>query len=167
MRIISGRSVLAHAVRLFIEQGGEWHFYRADFLDGFYSDRDSNSRRARIEEEPPLTGRRQFDAFIGAAGEHLCARWSLGPAPSWTDDENRFLDCVIVAGGNEHFRSIYEQESPLAYRRRGILTEAEPLRRARMPKDATWWKHAEEREGLRPAPEDIEQSFRVALRPRQ
>ena len=48
-------------------------------------------------------------------------------------------------------------ESPAAYRRRFIFTEAEPLRRARMPRDGRWWAYETMRTGLVPQPGEIEE----------
>jgi hypothetical protein len=44
------------------------------------------------------------------------------------------------------------KEIPVAFRRRMIFTEAEPLRRARLPRDGRWWAYENLRTGL--VPED-------------
>ena len=63
----------------------------AGFLDDFYLDQSQTSRRARIEDEPPLTGAAKIDALMGAIGEHLCHRWAPGTSPARTDRPERFL----------------------------------------------------------------------------
>src|SRR5467141_3351226 len=82
---------LALALQFALGQGEALRYCLAGFLDEFYADPDSASRRARIEEEPALLGDEKQDAFIGAIAEHLCHRWSLGDPPAWTNDPRRFL----------------------------------------------------------------------------
>ena len=60
--------------------------------------------------------------------------------------------------GPERMKGFLLVESPAAYRRRFIFTEAEPLRRARMPRDGRWWAYETMRTGLLPGPGDIEPS---------
>jgi hypothetical protein len=60
--------------------------------------------------------------------------------------------------GPERTKPFLLAESPSAFRRRFIFTEAEPLRRAGMPKDGRWWAYETMRTGLVPEPEDIERS---------
>lgn len=91
----------------------------------------------------------ELDAYIGAIAEHLSRRWSLGPAPAWSDDPDRFLDePYFTAGPAMH--AVLMMVSPMAFRRRFIFTEAEPLRRARMPEDGRWWAYETLRSGLVP-----------------
>jgi hypothetical protein len=92
---------------------------------------------------------------MGAIGEHLSHRWLLGPPPQWTDDPARFLPRPLFMGP-EHMKGFLLGESPMAYRRRFIFTEIEPLRRARMPRDGRWWAYETMRTGLVPQPGEIE-----------
>jgi hypothetical protein len=52
--------------------------------------------------------------------------------------------------GHERMKGFLLGESPLAFRRRFIFTEAEPLRRASMPRDGRWWAYETIRSGLAP-----------------
>jgi len=56
--------------------------------------------------------------------------------------------------GHERMKAFLLAESPLAFRRRFIFTEAEPLRRATMPRDGRWWAYETIRSGLTPTPEE-------------
>lgn len=149
---------LAEAVSSHLKNNDEFRYHLASFLDRFYLERDSLKRRAKLIDEPPLSGNQQFDALIGAIGEHLCMRWSLGRAPDWVDHPDRFLKRPLFMG-EETMKAFYMAESPAAYRRRFIFTELEPLRRARMPKDEMWWYGEQIRTGMTPLPDEIERSF--------
>jgi len=146
---------LALALQFALGHGEALRYCLAGFLDEFYSDPNSVSRRARIEEAPAFLGDERQDAFIGAIGEHLCHRWDLGDPPAWTDDPRRFLRQPWFVGP-ERMKAFLLVESPSAFRRRFIFTEAEPLRRARMPKDGRWWAYETMRTGRVPDPEEIE-----------
>jgi len=104
-----------------------------EFLDEFYLARTSE-RQQMIAEEPVLIGKTFEDAYVGAVGEHLARRWSLG-IPAWVDDQRRFLDTPRFPEHMELAKPVFIRDSPIAFRRRLIFTEAEPLRRARFPKE--------------------------------
>lgn len=123
----------------------------AEFLDTFYLDPDPASRKRRVTRAPALVGDPNVDAFVGAVGEHLCNRWGLGPAPGWTEAPERFLDRPAFMGP-ERMKAFLLMESPSAFRRRMIFAEAEPLRRARMPRDGRW-SYETLRTGLTPPDE--------------
>jgi hypothetical protein len=113
--------------------GGEiWVDAISEFLDEFYP-RSSSERQLMIVEEPGLTGVRFQDAYIGAVGEHLARRWGLD-IPAWADDPRRFLVEPHFPEYMELAKPVFLRDSPIAFRRRLIFTEAEPLRRARFPK---------------------------------
>jgi hypothetical protein len=82
---------LAQVLRLVKSENEQLGFCMAGFLDDFYVDTSVDGRRARLEEDPGLSGTAKLDALRGAVGEHLCRRWSLGPPPAWTDQPGRFL----------------------------------------------------------------------------
>jgi len=103
----------------------------AEFLDEFYT--HPAARQAMIADEPPPVAKFE-DAYLGAVAEHLARRWNL-EIPAWVDQPHRFLDRAHFAGGLESLKAILLAESPLAFRKRQIFVEAEPLRRARMPRD--------------------------------
>jgi hypothetical protein len=134
-------------------------FCLAGFLDEFYADPSIAGRRSRIVDDPGLTGNDKLDALFGAIGEHLCRRWHLGEPPAWTNDASRFLSHPWFMGA-ERTKGFLLAESPSAYRRRLIFTEAEPLRRARMPRDGRWWAYETMRSGLTPTSEEID-AFRA------
>jgi hypothetical protein len=64
----------------------------------------------------------------------LARRWNLAAVPAWTDDPSRFLHETHFTTPIESLKAMLLAQSPLAFRRRMIFTEAEPLRRARMPR---------------------------------
>ena len=146
---------LAQVLRLVRDDGETLRFCLAGFLDEFYADSDPASRRARVDEAPALTGDVRQDAFFGAIGEHLCHRWELGTPPEWTNDPARFLDRPWFIGP-ERMKAFLLVESPSAFRRRFIFAEAEPLRRASMPKDGRWWAYETMRTGRLPQPGEVE-----------
>jgi hypothetical protein len=169
---------LAEVQRLVRNEGEKLRYCLAGFLDDFYADRDPAGRRSRIVDDPGLTqvgclrhARREapisgksdiadarFDALMGAIGEHLSTRWRLGPAPAWTDDPKRFLSRPWFMGP-QRFKPFLLVESPAAYRRRFIFTEAEPLRRIGMPRDGRWWAYETMRTGLVPQQDEINTSI--------
>lgn len=103
----------------------------SEFLDEFYL--HPELRQSMIAGEPRALGQLR-DAWLGAIGDHLARRWDL-KVPSWVDQPQRFLKRAFFAGGLESLKAILLAESPLAFRKRQIFVEAEPLRRARMPRD--------------------------------
>jgi hypothetical protein len=139
------------AMQLVKSENEKLRFCMAGFLDDFYADMSVEGRRSRLEEDPGLSGDRKLDALLGAIGEHLCRRWSLGIPPAWTDQPERFLVYPWFMG-HERMKGFNLVESPSSYRRRMIFTEAEPLRRAQMPRDGRWWAYETIRSGLAPAP---------------
>ncbi len=102
----------------------------AGFLDRFYM--NPAWRQGMIDAKPPVTEIAITDAYIGAVGEHLARRWGLA-VPSWTADPRRTLRSPVFAGGIEALKAMLLAQSPLAFRKRMIFVEHEPLRRARMP----------------------------------
>ena len=104
----------------------------AGFLDDFYMNVDR--RQAMIDVEPPFTSVGIYDAYLGAVGEHLARRWRLD-IPAWTRSEKRQLHQPRFLTKIEAFKPLLLAQSPLAFRKRMIFVEAEPLKRARMPKD--------------------------------
>ena len=111
--------------------GEDQFFAIPEFLDEFYL---SSNRQPMIDEEPAFTGRQPLDAYVGAIGEHLARRWGL-IIPQWVEDSHRFLDTPFFPDGLQLMKPILLQDSPIAFRRRLIFTEAEPLRRGRFPRE--------------------------------
>ena len=112
--------------------GEELSILLREFLDEFYGAlRTGTADRCIAEGPDPLLEPREH-ALLGAIGEHLARRWRL-PIPDWTDEPARFLRYPYFTTDAEGFKALLIAQSPLAFRRRLIFTEAEPLRRARMP----------------------------------
>jgi len=55
--------------------------------------------------------------------------------PAWADDSRRFLERPHFPDYMELAKPVFLRDSPIAFRRRLIFTEAEPLRRARLPRE--------------------------------
>lgn len=127
MRPTSLREVVDRAVA-----GAPWRSVLDEFLDEFYL--NAGDRQKMIADEPAVLGDPRSDAYIGAVGEHLARRWGL-TVPAWTDDPRRILSEPYFDGDVELLKPYLLIESPLAFRRRMIFTELEPLRRARFPRE--------------------------------
>ena len=130
-------TTLADTVRIYLEHGegqdGAFSVLLDEFLDAFYTETRPGQRQATIDEDPPFTGNERHDAYIGAVGEHLAQRWGLR-VPAWTDTPGREVaEPWFVGMMGKGLSGLLLAESPIAFRRRRIFTEAEPLRRARMP----------------------------------
>jgi hypothetical protein len=146
-----------------VRSGEKLRFCMAGFLDDFYGDVENESRLRRVADDPGLVDDARMNALLGAIGEHLVRRWGLGEPPAWTSQPQRFLDHPWFMG-HERMKGFLLGESPLAFRRRFIFTEAEPLRRASMPKDGRWWAYETIRSGLTPTAEE-QREFEQAIAP--
>jgi hypothetical protein len=102
----------------------------SEFLDEFYQ--NPERRASMIADGPARLEDPREHAMLGATGEHLARRWNLD-VPAWTNDPSRFLHEPYFTTPIENLKAMLLAQSPLAFRRRLIFTEAEPLRRARMP----------------------------------
>jgi hypothetical protein len=122
------RQAAAFGIRL-----GHRDAYLREFLDEFYSQDDDGLRAAMLADEPPPTDSRQADAYYAAVAEHLAFAYRL-PVPEWTSAPTRFLDRPFFPRGLESLKATLLRESPIAFRRRMIFVDAEPLYRPR--KDA-------------------------------
>ena len=103
----------------------------SEFLDEFYQ--NPERRTSMIADEPARLPDGRDHAMLGATAEHLARRWNL-VVPEWTNDPTRFLHEPYFTTPIENLKAMLLVQSPLAFRRRMIFTEAEPLRRARMPR---------------------------------
>jgi hypothetical protein len=113
---------------------GALHVAMAGFLDNFYT--QPERRQEMIDPQPQLLGDPILDATIGGVGEYLARRWDLA-IPPWTEQPERFLKRPYFPTPLEHLKPLLVAQSPLAFRRRMIFVEHEPLRRARMPVSKT------------------------------
>jgi hypothetical protein len=106
------------------------------FLDSFYGDLRQGTGQAALADPPEALAEAREHALLGAIAEHLARRWELA-IPNWSNDPSRFLKRPYFTSPLEGLKALLIAESPLAFRRRLIFTEAEPLRRARMPLTTT------------------------------
>ncbi len=104
--------------------------YLREFLDEFYSERDKDKRASTLADEPLSTESKPADAYYAAAAEHLALTRGLR-TPSWTAAAIRFLVRPYFPSGLESLKAISLRESPIAFRRRMILVDANPLYRPR------------------------------------
>ena len=114
--------------------GEDFSLLLREFLDEFYGAVRRGEAAACLADAPEPLPDLQEHVSLGAIGEHLARRWKLC-IPAWTDDPARFLRRPYFTTALEGLKALLIAESPIAFRRRLIFTEAEPLRRARMPTD--------------------------------
>jgi hypothetical protein len=124
---------VAHAAR---KDPSELYMALDEFADEFYLDHpDKAAQQRRIDVVPDVVGEPLIDTPIGAVGEHLAQRWGLR-VPAWTQRREHFsLDRPHFMPDARELRGVLLVESPPAFRSRLIFTGAEPLDRARFPKD--------------------------------
>ncbi len=101
-----------------------------EFLDEFYVATDAVARARMLSEEPPLGDDARANAYLAAVAEHLALRSRL-PVPEWTAGAQRFLRRPFFPGGLESLKATLLKESPVAFRRRLIFVDADPLHRPR------------------------------------
>jgi hypothetical protein len=108
----------------------------AEFLDAFYLDHPHQPRQQRrLDEAPVELGEPFMDAWIGAVGEHLARRWDLA-VPAWTRRSVHYrLDRPRFVPDSKALHGALIVMSPPAFRSRLLFTIAEPLQRARFPRD--------------------------------
>lgn len=120
-----------------VEAGDDFGVTLDEFLDTFYFALQREGRAAAqvcIDDAPVPLADPIRHAYLGAVGEHLALRWGLD-VPAWTNHPSRFLHRpYFAAEGLEGLKAMSLAQSPTAFRRRMIFTEAEPLRRARLPR---------------------------------
>ena len=115
--------------------GGDLGHALSEFLDTFYGHvrhRRLDEAQASIEDEPDGLPDPVDHAYVAAMAEHLVRRWKLQRIPVWTEMPARFLKRPYFPFGGRNTKALYFVESPIAFRRRLIFTEARPLRRATM-----------------------------------
>ncbi|MBF0395120.1 MAG: hypothetical protein HQL38_20795, partial [Alphaproteobacteria bacterium] len=132
---ITRPGTLSEAVQRSSSRGDSLQPNFSEFLDEFYihlrpSLRDDDALAAMLVDEPAPVGA-IVDAFLAATAEHLMHRSRFLRGTAYNDGRNSEEAAT-------HFR-----DSPTAFRRRMLFVCADPLRRARMPKDARWWAFEE------------------------
>ena len=151
---------LAEAVHWHRDEGERFRYCLAGFLDEFYADMNSLSRKRRILEDPYMSARSEPTRSLEPSPS-ICAGDGVGSPPAWAMAQQKFLLRPWFLG-DEEMKGFYLAESPAAFRQRFIFTELEPLRRASMPKDGKWWYGEEIRTGWKPSdPGDVRPAYEV------
>lgn len=118
-----------------LEAGDDWSIALPEFLDTFYFALRGYPYPAPqrcLDPEPVPVADPVRHAMLGAVAEHLAQRWHQD-IPRWVHQPCRFLKAPTFPGDTQDYRGYYFTQAPVAFRRRMIFTEAEPLRRARFP----------------------------------
>ena len=103
----------------------------SEFLDAFYEAGAARAKMLSPRPSSPLP--RGEAAYLAAAAEHLCRVYGLEPPP-WTEEAGFFLTQAYWPDNRgPAFEAVCLVESPAAFRRRFIFTEAQPLRRKEGP----------------------------------
>jgi hypothetical protein len=113
-----------------------WQIALPEFLDTFYfalRGYPCPKPQTCLDTAPPALDDPTQNATLAAVAEHLALRWHQH-VPDWVHHPSRFLKLPVFPGDTQHYRGYYFIQSPVAFRRRMIFTEAEPLRRARFPR---------------------------------
>lgn len=120
---------LAEVARTAAEHGGIDPLLR-EFLDEFYCENDAAIRVSMMEEEPMPAGSAKADAYLAAVAEHL-SRWARVKKPEWVEKQERFLQRPSFPAGFESMKAMWIAQSPVAFRRRMIFVDSDPLYRPR------------------------------------
>ena len=107
---------------------GERDAFLRELLDEFYV--EAERRAAMLIDEPPISGDDRANAYYAAVAEHLALKYRLS-VPPWTADSRRFLNRPFFPAGLESLKATLLMESPVAFRRRMIFVDADPLYRPR------------------------------------
>jgi hypothetical protein len=131
MKTMSRPDTLAEVARR--ASAGESTFDVAlrELLDHFYL--HPGARQAALDPAPEILADPRHNATLGGVAEYLARRWGLR-IPAWTEHPSRFLDRPYFPTPIEDLKAMLLAQSPLAFRRRLIFVEAEPLRRATLPR---------------------------------
>ncbi len=106
----------------------------SEFLDHYYTI-SSADRPTSLAAEPAILGRPRIDALVAALAEHLAKSYSTEPPPTWIEEPSRFLPIpwFTVREADPGLREYLTFQSPAAFKRRNIMTDGSPLRRASTP----------------------------------
>ena len=106
--------------------GASWRVAVRDFLDGFAL-APPEVRPSLFDEEPPSFDE-VGDVYLAALAEHLAFHHGLA-RPGWCVDPGRFLHRMWFASDAPGLRATAIQQSPAAFRRRGLFIGATTLQR--------------------------------------
>lgn len=110
----------------------DWRVPLGEFLDGFYLRWPDRAAMADMLAAPPEAALRAFEeALLAATVEQLAAQWGM-PCPRWAADAGyRLVQPRSLAPA--WFPPDRLQRGPEAFQNRLLLTDPDPLRRARRP----------------------------------
>lgn len=132
------RPATLEEVAYLTNSGAPFRHMIAEFLDSFYLCRDVNKEHMFLAEPALLQSSNSDyeywqDAYLAGVAENLLTLEKAKIFPSWINYENRFLIKEFYANsGITRLNELLYTESPPAFRKRLIYTEANPLRRASM-----------------------------------
>lgn len=106
--------------------GEPWRMAVRDFLDGFALAAPA-AKQALLEEEPPPFDE-VGDVYLAALAEHLALHCDL-IRPAWAVHPSRFRRRMWFASDAPGLRATAIQQSPAAFRRRGLFLGATTLQR--------------------------------------
>ena len=115
-----------------VEAGEPFNAAISEFLDSFYTAKPEH-QHSMILGEPPLLKDSQSNVYIAAVAEHLALKYDL-TIPYWVSQPVRFLREPWFPAGLESLKATCIKESPVAFRRRLIFVDKEPLYRPRKDK---------------------------------
>ncbi len=107
-----------------------------EFLQSFYAEPSPAARGAMLADEPARFTDPRLDALVGGVAEYLFKRWAPDTPPRWIGARIRYLDepWFPHVGDDPGLREYLTHASPAEFKSRNVLVDAEPLRRANMPR---------------------------------
>jgi hypothetical protein len=111
----------------------------SEFLDQFYSAKDSDSAYRMLGDEPPDTNNVRFDALLAAVAEYLSNQYVRSAAPKWVSDPKRILAEPYFTSSSmtPAMQEWLVHSSPAEFKSHNIFTESRPLRR-KLSDRVTW-----------------------------
>ena len=106
-----------------------------EFLDHFYT-ANSDERIMSLVDEPILLKSKKLNVMFGAIAEHLAKNYTSESAPLWANKTTRFSAQPWFTTKNPDvaLKEYLTWSSPAAFKRRNIMTDGSPLRRAAAPR---------------------------------
>jgi len=106
--------------------GEPWRLAVRDFLDDFLRAEPALRQALLTDEPPPFDD--VGDVYLAALAEHLAFHHDL-VRPAWSVDPRRFLSRMWFASEAPGLQATAIQQSPAAFRRRGLFIGATTLQR--------------------------------------